>query len=176
MAISENSGDTNVPAVRGANTAGGDGLFGTGRRGVVGVSDDYQGVFGKSRANAGVVGESDHMHAVLGITHSTFAGVYGASDAGGSGVAGESKTGRGVHGISETGSGVYAQSSRCPLWRDRGGRPSDHGTNRRSRNSLAIWVWAVRSACWLEWLCSPRAERWLWLLWPEWRLVLLQMR
>jgi hypothetical protein len=38
------------------------------------------------------------MHAVFGITHSTFAGVYGASDAGGAGVAGESSTGIGVHG------------------------------------------------------------------------------
>lgn len=110
MAISEHSGETNVPAISGENTAGGDGVVGTGRRGVVGVSDNFQGVFGKSRDNAGVVGESDRMHAVFGITHSTFAGVYGASDAGGSGVAGESKAGRGVHGISETGSGVYAQS------------------------------------------------------------------
>jgi hypothetical protein len=101
-----------VPAVHGDNTVGGDGVFGTGRRGVVGVSDDYQGVFGKSRENAGVVGESDNMHAVFGITHSTFAGVFGASDGGGSGVAGECKTGRGVHGVSETGDGVFGQGRR----------------------------------------------------------------
>jgi hypothetical protein len=98
MASSEKSTDVNVPAVQGENTAGGDGVFGTGRRGVVGVSDDFQGVFGKSRDNAGVVGESDKMHAVFGVTHSTFAGVFGASDAGGAGVAGESNTGIGVHG------------------------------------------------------------------------------
>jgi hypothetical protein len=96
--ISADSNDANVPAVQSENTAGGDGVFATGRRGVVGVSDDFQGVFGKSRDNAGVVGESDRMHAVFGITHSTFAGVFGASDAGGAGVAGESNTGIGVHG------------------------------------------------------------------------------
>jgi hypothetical protein len=98
MASSEKSADVNVPAVQGENTAGGDDVFGTGRRGVVGVSDDFQGVFGKSRDNAGVVGESDKMHAVFGVTHSTFAGVFGASDAGGADVAGESNTGIGVHG------------------------------------------------------------------------------
>jgi hypothetical protein len=98
MASSENSADVNVPAVQGENTAVGDGVVGTGRRGVVGVSDDFQGVFGKSRENAGVVGESDKMHAVFGITHSTFAGVFGTSDAGGAGVARESNTGIGVHG------------------------------------------------------------------------------
>ncbi|MFY9619936.1 MAG: hypothetical protein WAM70_17090 [Pyrinomonadaceae bacterium] len=76
----------------------GDGVFGTGRRGVVGVSPTFQGVFGKSGDNAGVVGESDRMHGVFGITHSVFAGVFGASDAGGTGVAGESKTGVGIHG------------------------------------------------------------------------------
>jgi hypothetical protein len=89
MASSEKSTDVNVPAVQGENTAGGDDVFGTGRRGVVGVSDDFQGVFGKSRDNAGVVGESDKMHAVFGVTHSTFAGVFGASDAGGAGGAGK---------------------------------------------------------------------------------------
>jgi hypothetical protein len=98
MAISENSNNAVTPAVRGENTAGGDGLFGNGRRGVVEVSDEFQGVFGKSRDNAGVLGESNKMHAVFGITHSTFAGVFGASDAGGAGVAGESNTGIGVHG------------------------------------------------------------------------------
>jgi hypothetical protein len=98
MAISEFSDNTSVPGLRGESTAGGDGVFGTGRRGVVGESETYQGVFGKSRDNSGVVGESEKMHAVFGITHSTFAGVFGASDAGGDGVAGESNTGVGVHG------------------------------------------------------------------------------
>ena len=76
--------------VYGASTAGG--------RGVMGESQKFQGVYGKSGDNAGVVGESDKFHAVFGITHSTFAGVYGASTAGGTGVAGESTTGIGVHG------------------------------------------------------------------------------
>jgi hypothetical protein len=106
------SATINLPAIFGENTAGGDGISGKGRRGVVGVSDDFQGVFGKSRDNAGVVGESDKMHAVFGITHSTFAGVFGASDAGGAGVAGESKTGRGIHGASESGDGVFGTGRR----------------------------------------------------------------
>jgi hypothetical protein len=76
----------------------GDGVFGKGRRGVVGESETFQGVYGRSGDNAGVVGESARMHAVFGITHSTFAGVWGGSDAGGTGVAGESSTGVGVHG------------------------------------------------------------------------------
>ncbi|MFD5088029.1 hypothetical protein ACFWOG_36065 [Kitasatospora sp. NPDC058406] len=60
------------------------GVFGSGRRGVVGHSDTYQGVFGWSRENAGVVGESEHMHAVFGISHgSNSAGVYGTNDRGG---------------------------------------------------------------------------------------------
>jgi hypothetical protein len=74
------------------------------------VSETYQGVYGWSRDNAGIVGESQTMHAVFGVTHSSFAGVYGNSDADGSGVAGECKAGRGVHGVSETGIGVLGQS------------------------------------------------------------------
>lgn len=83
--------------VQGINESG-DGVIGTGRRGIVGESKTFQGVYGHSKENAGVVGESDKMHAVFGITHSGFAGVYGASDAAGTGVAGESNNGIGVHG------------------------------------------------------------------------------
>jgi hypothetical protein len=54
-------------------------------------------VYGWSRDNSGVVGESVQGHAVFGVTHSAFAGVYGSSDAGGAGVAAESSTGVGVH-------------------------------------------------------------------------------
>ncbi|HEY3289938.1 MAG TPA: hypothetical protein VGK87_07420, partial [Anaerolineae bacterium] len=68
MAISETSSDVNQPAILGENTAGGDGIVGKGRRGVVGQSDAYQGVFGTSRDNAGVVGESATFHAVFGIS------------------------------------------------------------------------------------------------------------
>jgi hypothetical protein len=63
MAISENSADVNVPAVRGENTARGVGLVGTTRRGAFGKSPEAEGVFG----------ESDKFHAVVGITHSGFA-------------------------------------------------------------------------------------------------------
>lgn len=110
MAFADTSNTAGEAAIRGENTAGGDGVVGAGRRGIVGLSDDYQGVYGKSRDNAGVVGESEKMHAVFGITHSQFAGVFGASDAGGTGVAGQSTSGRGVHGASDSGPGVYGQS------------------------------------------------------------------
>ena len=110
--ISGTSATAGTPGVAGSHTGGGDGEVGTGRRGVVGQSDTFQGVVGKSRDNAGVVGESDKQHGVFGVTHSTFAGVFGTSDAGGSGVAGDSKAGRGVHGGSETGVGVLAESQR----------------------------------------------------------------
>jgi hypothetical protein len=84
----------------GGMTDSGIGVHGVAKSGVGvrGDSETWQGVYGHSNENAGVVGESDKMHAVFGITHSTFAGVYGASNAGGTGVAGESNTGIGVHG------------------------------------------------------------------------------
>jgi hypothetical protein len=56
MAISERSNNT-IPAIVGENTDGGDGVVGKGRRGVVGESPTFQGVFGKSQENAGLVGE-----------------------------------------------------------------------------------------------------------------------
>jgi hypothetical protein len=123
MSISEVSNNASEPAVRGENTAGGDGLVGKGGRGVVGESDTFQGVFGKSRDNAGIVGESALFHAVFGISHSVNnAGLFGANDAGGFGVigtsdanigvAGDSKTGKGVRGASETGDGVFGTGRR----------------------------------------------------------------
>jgi hypothetical protein len=75
----------------------GDGVFGTGRRGVVGESDTFQGVYGHSRDNAGVVGESQQFHALFGISHgSNNGGVIGINDAGGFGVIGISDTNTGV--------------------------------------------------------------------------------
>jgi hypothetical protein len=69
--------------VSGRNDSG-DGVMGTGRRGVVGISPTFQGVYGKSTDNAGVVGESDNFHAVFAISHSPgFAGVYAANTGGG---------------------------------------------------------------------------------------------
>ena len=77
------TGDSNtsaVPAVFGENTAAGDGVLGKGRRGVVGESDSFQGVFGKSIENAGVVGESTKLHGVFGVCHNPHgAGVFGTT-------------------------------------------------------------------------------------------------
>jgi hypothetical protein len=69
--------------VSGRNDTG-DGVMGVGRRGVVGISDTFQGVYGKSRDNSGVVGESDQMHAVFCVAHSAnAAGVFATNTAGG---------------------------------------------------------------------------------------------
>jgi hypothetical protein len=125
MPLSESSHSATVPAVTGKNTAGGDGLSGSGHRGVVGVSDTFQGVFGRSTNNAGVAGESQAFHAVFGLSHDpNNAGVFGGNDAGkgtgfgvaGScdtniGVAGDSKSGTGVRGTSQTGTGVLGTST-----------------------------------------------------------------
>lgn len=71
---------TNGAGVVGKDNSGGDGVVGEGRRGVVGKSPEYQGVYGWSRDNAGVVGESDRMHGLFGISHAPgFAGVFGTS-------------------------------------------------------------------------------------------------
>ena len=112
MSISEQSNNANVAAIGGENTAGGDGIFGKGNRGVVGVSDGFQGVFGLSRDNAGVVGESTNFDGVFGVSHkNTTAGVSGHNETGGFGVFGESKNGgRGVAGFSDTFQGVYGHS------------------------------------------------------------------
>ncbi len=62
---------------------GGDGVVGHGRRGVVGQSDDFQGVYGHSVSNAGVVGESDHFDGVFGVSHDpSRAGVSGHNPGG----------------------------------------------------------------------------------------------
>ena len=120
MSVNETSNVQNVPAVQGTNTAGGDGISGTGHRGVVGTSDTYQGVYGKSTTNAGVAGESQKFHAIFGLSHDpNNAGVYGGNDAGNAtgfgvsgvcdtniGVTGDSKSGTGMRGVSQTGTGV----------------------------------------------------------------------
>lgn len=85
---------------------GGDGVLGLGRRGVVGRSEEFQGVFGHSARNSGVVGESDSMHAVFGVTHGAdSAGVYGSNSKGGAGqgVLGEHPGGDGVVGTGHRG-------------------------------------------------------------------------
>jgi|SRR5215213_5781116 len=99
--------------VFGTNNNGGDGVVGTGRRGVVGESVDFQGVSGKSTKNAGVVGESAEFHAVFGISHSSNnGGVFGVNNGGGWGVIGRSDSNTGVSGESNTGIGVHGKGGR----------------------------------------------------------------
>lgn len=99
--------------VLGTNDKGGDGVVGSGRRGVVGLSDTFQGVFGKSTKNAGIVGESVEFHAVFGISHSSNnGGVIGINDKGGWGVIGRSDSNTGVSGESNTGVGVHGKGGR----------------------------------------------------------------
>ena len=96
------------PGVQGLSKSGvgvngisesGDGVVGTGRRGVVGFSQTFQGVSGKSIENAGVVAESDKFHAVFAICHDPNNGaVFGENKNGGFGVVGVSETGIGVAG------------------------------------------------------------------------------
>jgi len=68
---------TNGSGVVGKDNGGGDGVVGEGRRGVVGRSPDYQGVFGWSDHNAGVVGESVKQYGLYGLSHDADgAGLY----------------------------------------------------------------------------------------------------
>ncbi len=113
-----------VPGVTGLNTAAGDGVVGRGRRGVVGESAEFQGVFGHSINNAGLVGESTNFHAVFGLSHSVHNGaLFGANDGGGFGVigrgligvTGESTgglAGMGLLGTSDGGDGVVGRGHR----------------------------------------------------------------
>jgi hypothetical protein len=139
------SSTQDVPGVSGTNTAEGDGVFGSGRRGVVGESDTFQGVFGKSRDNAGIVGESANFHAVFGMSHDVHnGGVFGANDAGGFGVigtcdanigvAGDSKTGIGVRGTSQTGDGVFGTGRRGVV----GVSPDFQGVYGQSTNNFGV--------------------------------------
>jgi len=102
-----------VPAVSGENTAGGEGLLGKsdhGGRGVAGFSDTWQGVYGHSTFQAGVVGESDQFDGGFFVSHADDrAGLSGHND-GGTAIWGGSKSGRGVAGFSDTWQGVYGHS------------------------------------------------------------------
>jgi len=78
VGVAGQSDSTTLAAIVGTNDKGGDGVFGTGRRGVVGESLTFQGVFGHSTENAGVVGESEHFDGVFGVSHNpAHAGVSG---------------------------------------------------------------------------------------------------
>src|SRR5450755_2073582 len=97
--------------VSGESTAG-DGVTGTGRRGVVGTSDGFQGIYGYSRLNAGVAAESAQFHAVYAVSHDpNNAGVFGVNQGGGWGVVGRSDTNTGVSGESVSGVGVHGKSA-----------------------------------------------------------------
>jgi hypothetical protein len=112
MAISETSPKANIPAVRGENTAGGDGVFGYGQnagRGVVGVSEAHTGVEGKSTSADAVFGRSATGRGVVGISDS-HTGVEGNSTSADA-VFGRSATGRGVVGISDSHTGVEGNST-----------------------------------------------------------------
>ncbi|WP_223980407.1 hypothetical protein [Arthrobacter sp. NicSoilB8] len=74
----------NGAGIVGKDNAGGDGVVGEGRRGVVGKSPTFQGVYGWSEQNAGVVGESQTFHALYGVSHGpNNAGVFAYNDGGG---------------------------------------------------------------------------------------------
>jgi hypothetical protein len=96
--------------VAGQNDQGGDGVVGRGRRGVVGISDTFQGVLGQSGDNAGVVGESRNFHAIFGVSHSVNnAGMFATNDAGGFGVIGLSESGNSGIGVFGKGSKLAAR-------------------------------------------------------------------
>lgn len=141
MAISEQSAERNVPAVKAENSAGGVGVSGVsadgrgveGRSGkgvgVVGISADYRGVegrstnehgiFGQSTKGAGVAGVSENYRGVVGRSTNEH-GVFGESvkgagvvgvSSGYRGVSGRSDSGQGVWGTSETSAGVLGTST-----------------------------------------------------------------
>src|SRR5215203_2882420 len=103
MAFSTTSNNKNLPAIRGENRAGGDGVVGKGARGIV----------GEGEGGSGVKGESDQFHGVFGFSHGRFsAGVFGDNDADGMGVMGHSSGGPGVLALSDSGIGVSARGGR----------------------------------------------------------------
>jgi hypothetical protein len=139
------SADLNVPGVAGTNTAGGDGVVGTGRRGVVGISDTYQGVFGKSIENAGIAGESDKLHGIFGVCHNPYgAGVYGANDTTGFGIQGVAANGRGVTGSSDVGPGLYGESKTGSG--TEGWSVSNYGVSGQSQSSAGVRGTSIQGA------------------------------
>jgi hypothetical protein len=116
--IGESGGDTGVEG----RCETGDGVYGTGVRGVVGESRKFQGVYGTSTENAGVVGESHQFVGVYGVGHvPDHAGVFGINDRGGPGIEGSSERGLGAWGHSETGDGILGTSAEGVGIRARGG-------------------------------------------------------
>ena len=78
------SAQTTIPESAYGERSPRDGVVGVGRRGVVGRSPTFQGVYGESTDNAGIVGESAKFHAIFGISHDpNNAGVFATNDGGG---------------------------------------------------------------------------------------------
>lgn len=106
---------------------------------VYGVSDSTgAGVWGKSVAGAGVVGESTDFEGVRGVAHNVNHGaVVGIHDAGGFAVFGNSPTGAGVVGVSGTWVGVYGESTnQAGVW---GKSTNATGVYGESTNGYAAW-------------------------------------
>ena len=71
---------------------------------VVGESQGFHGVFGKSRDNVGVAAESDNAEAMNAVSHSNkHSALVAINNAGGEGVLGRSGPNVGVLGESNTG-------------------------------------------------------------------------
>jgi hypothetical protein len=70
-ALKGQSHNAATPGVEGENTAGGAGIAGVGRRGVMGTSTEFQGVYGWGDGInvTGVTGESTKFHGVYGVGH-----------------------------------------------------------------------------------------------------------
>ena|SRR5215472_9271710 len=107
--------DSNLAAAAAVTATGTNGARGAER-----FSDKWQGVYGHSIENAGVVGESPGMHGVYGVTHGVqSAGVYGTNSTGdprGAGVLGDNPGGDGVVGRGWRGGSPKAPAtSACTL-------------------------------------------------------------
>ena len=128
MALNENSGNKDIPAILGEHTANGFGVFGKSDLGAgVGVHgengggnigpDRGVGVWGESQIGFGVFGSSDSHRGVRGVSKVSV-GVNGINEAPpkffqpdrGCGVHGESINGFGVCGVSENHEGVRGTS------------------------------------------------------------------
>ena len=105
------TGRSDKVGVSGRNPRG-DGVVGTGQRGVVGSSQNQGGVgvFGFSETYIGVVAESNQFHGVRASTvGKDSAGVFGVNDRVGWGVIGKCDAFTGVSGQSANGVGVHGQ-------------------------------------------------------------------
>jgi hypothetical protein len=110
MAFSSTSNDATVPAIKGENTHGGDGVSGVSKAGtgVHGSSETSFGVHGESKSGRGVVAQSDTDYGLRAASR-TSAGIRGSSVEG-RGVEGWATKSEGVVGISTTGNGVWGQT------------------------------------------------------------------